>query len=757
MHEKLPNATFAARQVELAVNNLDSLSTLDCVASQYLPRIIQSHFQPSVLTDIIESDPALAVQFLSLISRRGISIPDGRFSLANLLDKLTVNELRNTILSIKVTPTSDRNNGEGEYKNKKGLFIHSLAVACCAKDIAELAIPQMDSQLAYCAGLLHDIGKLAIEETMPKSFTLITEQAESSKQCSRAVEQEHLNIDHTVIGKRLAQKWQMPNLIVLAIWLHHNQTVTICKDMPEARIAAVVQLADSLARQSDIGLSGSYDIPKPAQPIADILNISSEQLQLIHHNLKAAVERKIKLLGLNLPKPQTEYSKAIQTVAAQFANRDAELSDENRLLQSASSHLDFIKDFILNVSPNNSAINIAENLATQWQKFYQTGKVCLYLAPSVSSQILEVVVVENLSQRETFYVNAPVDTSAIPKVLMNQFMILNAHEYIDWLFEQLNIDFDINRTKLVPLLSGSKTIGIIAFELNYPSDLKLFEEKFKISASIAGSIIGMALEQRKEQHFAEHFAELFSVTPEAVQTLPEETQSIPESKEISSVDSLDALAEMAAGAAHELNNPLAVISGRAQLLAEDEGDKEKKQILEQIKKNANEASEIIEDLMSFAEPPQPKPTPTRIPQMIEEAIQLAGRKTDIEKIDIQVEVDDDTETVLIDSAQIVSAIANIISNAVESYKTDIGPIKISAENEETADSVKLTITDSGCGMDAVTLKKAIQPFFSAKEAGRKRGMGLAYAARLIQINKGSLSITSHPDEGTTVNIYLPSK
>jgi len=757
MHEKLPNATFAARQVELAVNNLDSLSTLDCVASQYLPRIIQSHFQPSVLTDIIESDPALAVQFLSLISRRGISIPDGRFSLANLLDKLTVNELRNTILSIKVTPTSDRNNGEGEYKNKKGLFIHSLAVACCAKDIAELAIPQMDSQLAYCAGLLHDIGKLAIEETMPKSFTLITEQAESSKQCSRAVEQEHLNIDHTVIGKRLAQKWQMPNLIVLAIWLHHNQTVTICKDMPEARIAAVVQLADSLARQSDIGLSGSYDIPKPAQPIADILNISSEQLQLIHHNLKAAVERKIKLLGLNLPKPQTEYSKAIQTVAAQFANRDAELSDENRLLQSASSHLDFIKDFILNVSPNNSAINIAENLATQWQKFYQTGKVCLYLAPSVSSQILEVVVVENLSQRETFYVNAPVDTSAIPKVLMNQFMILNAHEYIDWLFEQLNIDFDINRTKLVPLLSGSKTIGIIAFELNYPSDLKLFEEKFKISASIAGSIIGMALEQRKEQHFAEHFAELFSVTPEAVQTLPEETQSIPESKEISSVDSLDALAEMAAGAAHELNNPLAVISGRAQLLAEDEGDKEKKQILEQIKKNANEASEIIEDLMSFAEPPQPKPTPTRIPQMIEEAIQLAGRKTDIEKIDIQVEVDDDTETVLIDSAQIVSAIANIISNAVESYKTDIEPIKISAENEETADSVKLTITDSGCGMDAVTLKKAIQPFFSAKEAGRKRGMGLAYAARLIQINKGSLSITSHPDEGTTVNIYLPSK
>ncbi len=757
MQDKLPDTTFAAKQVELAINNLDSLTTLDCIAAQYLPKIIQSHFQPSILTDIIESDPALATRFLSLISSRGINIPDGRFSFANLLDKLTVNEVRNTILSIKVMPTSDQTNNENEHKNKKGLFIHSLAVACCAKDIAELAIPQMDSQLAYCAGLLHDIGKLAIEETMPKSFTLITKQAQSLKQCSRVIEQEHLYIDHTVIGKRLAQKWQLPNLIVLAIWLHHNQTITICSDMPEARIAAVVQLADSLARQSNIGLSGSFDTPKPAQPIADILNINSEQLQLIHHNLNAAVEGKIKLLGLNLPKAQTEYNKAIQTIAAQFANRDAELSDENRLLQSASSHLDFIKDFILNISPNNSVINIAENLASRWQKFYQTGKVCLYLAPSLSSQILEVVVVENLSQSEILYINAPVETSAIPKALINQFTILSAQGHVDWLFEQLNVDFDINRMKLVPLLSGSKAIGIIAFELNYPSDLKLFEEKFKISASVAGSILGMALEQRKEQHFAEHFAELFSITPEPTPTLPEETQSIRDSTEITMEDSLDALAEMAAGAAHELNNPLAVISGRAQLLAEDEGNQEKKQILEQIQKNANEASEIIEDLMSFAEPPQPKPTTTKIPQMIDEAIQLAGRKTDIEKLNIQIEIDDGIKNVFVDSAQIVSAIANIISNAIESYKTGIGLIRISAENDKTADLVKLTITDSGCGMDAVTLKKAIQPFFSVKEAGRKRGMGLAYAARLIQINKGSLSISSQPGEGTTVNIYLPSK
>ncbi|MBN1391951.1 MAG: hypothetical protein JW947_04010, partial [Sedimentisphaerales bacterium] len=71
--------------------------------------------------------------------------------------------------------------------------------------------------------------------------------------------------------------------------------------------------------------------------------------------------------------------------------------------------------------------------------------------------------------------------------------------------------------------------------------------------------------------------------------------------------------------------------------------------------------------------------------------------------------------------------------------------------------VKLTIADDGCGMDAETLQKATFPFFSNPPAGRKRGMGLAHAARLIQLNGGKLSITSQPGTGSTVTILLPCK
>jgi len=307
----------------------------------------------------------------------------------------------------------------------------------------------------------------------------------------------------------------------------------------------------------------------------------------------------------------------------------------------------------------------------------------------------------------------------------------------------------------VPLLCGGKAIGAIAFELHYPCDTELFEESFRTSASIAGAALGMAMSRRREQQFAERFVRLITAPSEKIPPL--ESGDIPEESDqaIPVEVSMDALAEIAAGAAHELNNPLAIISGRAQLLAETEKNQEKKQILDQIHDNANKASEIIEDLISFAEPPRPRPAETSIAQIIDEAIQLAGRKTNIEELNTQITLADGIENVFVDSAQVVSAIANIISNAIESYGEQPGPIKITADADTTADMVRLSIADSGCGMDTAILQKAIQPFFSARPAGRKRGMGLAYAARLIQLNNGSLNIESEPGTGTTVNVHLP--
>jgi signal transduction histidine kinase len=390
-------------------------------------------------------------------------------------------------------------------------------------------------------------------------------------------------------------------------------------------------------------------------------------------------------------------------------------------LQTTSSHFDFIRDFLLSIDSNAGAIDIAESFAVRWQKFYQTGRVCLYLASSAGSQILEAVVVETLARAKTVYLDAPADSLLIPRVL------------------------DLSQTKLIPLLCNGRVIGAIVFELRYPADAELFQENFKVAASIAGSVLDMTSTSCGRQRFAEEFANLLTRGKGAPQQLARIDSST------------GALAEMAAGAAHELNNPLSVISGRAQLLAGAETDPEKKRILTQIQQSAQDLSGIIDDLMTFARPPSPRPTQTSIKQMLDEALQLTSRKTKAEHVNAQIEVADGLKNVFVDSAQVVSAIANVICNSLESYTGEMGPIKITADADRSGGFVELKISDLGCGMDLETMKRAAQPFFSARPAGRKRGMGLAHAQRLIESNNGGLRITSQPGRGTTVIILLPCK
>jgi signal transduction histidine kinase/HD-like signal output (HDOD) protein len=729
-----------AGQVELSVGRLDALATLPSVAAQYLTRLVRPEFSPAVVLDIIESDPCIACRFFTILDEHH---GDGS-SFRRAIEQLPADVVRNTLLSLNVLPVCDAGDEAADkIEQRAGLLLHGLAVACCARAIAEVLPSSIDAPTAYYAGLLHDIGKFAIAQALPRGFARIIEQAQSAGQNSCSIEQEQLGIDHAIVGKRLSQRWRLPHAVYLATWLHHSDTAAIAQAMPEARIAQVVQLADGAVRHWRIGSSGSFDSPEPLEESAASLGLDASRCQRIRQDVTDQVRQKAELLGLDRHDARSAYCESLHAAALRFARQQSELSAENRQLQIASSHFDFAKEFLLGTSEAATALDLALNLAKSWQRFYQTGKVCLYLAPAGSQVRIQAAIVEDFQHSRLVCLDAPQQAAIIPKTAGDEPSILEVDDQLDWLFDQLDVEFDVERTKLVPLSAAGKLAGAIAFELRYPGDVESFADRFRLSASIAAAVLQLALARERQQALAEQLARAVAKHPKTSQRPAKH-------------NSLNALVEIAAGAAHELNNPLAVISGRAQLLAQAEDDQEKRQILNQIYENAGQASAIVEDLMNYAEPPQPRRTQINVGQMIDEAVQLAGWKVNRDHIDVETRVSKDATGVFVDSAQIVSAIANVIANAVESYGDKPGPVTISGEPDELSEFIKLQVKDQGCGMDPQTLAKATQPFFSARPAGRKRGMGLAYAQRFIQVNQGSLEIESTSGKGTTVTIRLPS-
>jgi signal transduction histidine kinase len=226
--------------------------------------------------------------------------------------------------------------------------------------------------------------------------------------------------------------------------------------------------------------------------------------------------------------------------------------------------------------------------------------------------------------------------------------------------------------------------------------------------------------------------------------------------ELAETKMLSGISEMASGAAHELNNPLAVISGRAQLLCNIEADNDKKKMLTQIYERTVEMKHIVHDLMAFAKPSKPTPKETDVESIVNAAVSKAAEMLGIEKVELYTKALGGLGNIFADSQQIKMVFEAIIVNAMQSYKGGNGPVMITANCRQLPGFVTLQFVDTGCGMDRATLEKATQPFFSAKPAGRSRGMGLAHGKRLLQINNGSMYISSQPKAGTAVTVKLPT-
>jgi hypothetical protein len=215
---------------------------------------------------------------------------------------------------------------------------------------------------------------------------------------------------------------------------------------------------------------------------------------------------------------------------------------------------------------------------------------------------------------------------------------------------------------------------------------------------------------------------------------------------------LEALREFAYGAGHEINNPLANIAARAQALLVDEQDPERRRRLATIVDQAFRARDMIGGLMVFARPPRPQPAATPLAEIVRSVIEplqatAAARGLRLENAPAPTPLE-----VLVDAGQAVEALRAVVLNAIEAVE-DGGRVTIGVR--EAGEAVEVEVADDGRGMDAATLRRAFDPFFSGREAGRGIGLGLPKAWRLVELNGGTVAVDSRPGGGTRVALTLP--
>lgn len=747
------------KRVDLILQQLDELPTLPSVAVRVLELTTSDTSSLNEVAGLLSSDPSLASRILQLVHRADLGVRGEVNSVDRAISLLGFEAVRSAVLAISVFGTFTSSAPAGGQFSREEFWKHCIAVACCAELLAG-SMPASNGRAiapadAFICGLLHDLGKVALDAVLPKSFGRVVEAAELLRGNIADVERSVIGLDHMVVGKRLAERWNLPASIRDVIWLHGQHPQALPAQGANQRLVNLVTLADLLVREQHLGYSGNYSFSLPRPALLTSTGLTQNHVESAMAALVGQIEPRAKALGLGQASSAELYQQALAQANRELGRVSTQLASKNRRLSIRAKFFDALSGFQANLRPDAPPQAVLQAIARTAVGLLGVRQAAAFSLPPAQTYADAVIGDAQGQIIQNALIEPPVnEPSARPPVpAPGDGPVMPAAAGLEWLVEPLSPRLDHAQRYWICLETDGVCIGGVVWGGEAGEAQRLAPQVQELAAIANGWSLALRTAQIRDE--ARALAEQLAEANRQLQTAQAE---ITRSKMMISIG------EMAAGAAHEMNNPLMVISGRSQLLAQQMADPRHKAMAHLIHEQSHRLSAIITELMDFAKPEPPQPSEIELAEVVERALHEAKAHGNSDDRDFEVTMGD-VPTVMVDPRQVSAAVAEMIDNALHATEPGAsgglpagaaGRIALHGAFDAYSGRVVLTISDNGCGMDQETIKRAFDPFFSNKPAGRRRGMGLAKALRWIEASGGSIRLESRPGQGTRAVVLLPA-
>lgn len=226
-------------------------------------------------------------------------------------------------------------------------------------------------------------------------------------------------------------------------------------------------------------------------------------------------------------------------------------------------------------------------------------------------------------------------------------------------------------------------------------------------------------------------------------------------------DRLAVLGELAAGAAHEIRNPLTAIRSTIQYLARDSSDSVRSEMLNEVISEVDRINKILQGLLSFARPGDLNVTTFNFEELLSQVITLINPTIKKSNVILESVVDAQNPFFSGDKDQLRQVLINILMNSLDAMAGNSvdqeKSLKVSIKNVFSGSPampyLEIIVTDTGCGISDENIEKIFNPFFTTKREGT--GLGLAICYGIIRRHEGEIEVVSHKNKGTSIIIYLP--
>ncbi|MEW6261803.1 MAG: PAS domain S-box protein [Thermodesulfobacteriota bacterium] len=247
------------------------------------------------------------------------------------------------------------------------------------------------------------------------------------------------------------------------------------------------------------------------------------------------------------------------------------------------------------------------------------------------------------------------------------------------------------------------------------------------------------------------------------------TQEVRLEKQLRQAQKMEALGTLAGGIAHDFNNILTAIIGFTEVAMENVGEEDPaRSMLDEVLRAGHRATDLVSQILAFSRQSEQTRTLVQVVPLVKEALKLlrASLPTTI-TIRQNIAVPADGGLLLADPTQIHQVLMNLCINAADAMREKGGTLEISLVQEKLDSGgalspdlkpglyLKLTVSDSGQGMELKILERIFDPFFTTKAPGKGTGMGLAVVHGIVKSHGGAITVRSEPGKGTTFQVFLP--
>jgi two-component system NtrC family sensor kinase len=238
--------------------------------------------------------------------------------------------------------------------------------------------------------------------------------------------------------------------------------------------------------------------------------------------------------------------------------------------------------------------------------------------------------------------------------------------------------------------------------------------------------------------------------------------------EVARGEKLASIGQLAAGIAHELNNPLTGVLTFTSLMRKKMPDgSQDAEDLDLVIRETRRCASIIRRLLDFAREKPPEKTEVDLNSLIMETVRFVERSAALQHVEITTQLDRNLPQLHVDADLIKQVLMNILVNAQQAIVEEQGRILVTSRfhaarrlancGNDPVPAVEVAITDTGCGIAKENLQRIFDPFFTSKEVGKGTGLGLSVTYGIVRSHGGEIEVESKVGEGTTFRVFLPAK